>query len=877
MSDTNALFLEGYTLYTQGREAEALDCFDAVIAAAPDYWQARNNRAVLLQNAQRYEDALIDADHLLKLEAANASMTASTWAMRGRIMLMLNRFADTLACYARIRELDPAYSLDVYEEAFCRLSLGDYAAGWPLHEHRWQTQSMRATTMQLQQRGYSQPLWLGQEPLAGKTIFLWPEQGHGDTLQFCRYVHVVQRMGAKVILAANHAMLRLLKESFVHPDITVVLDLMSSPYTFDFHCPLMSLPLACGTDDLAKIPVDFPYLSAQAVDVQRYADRLTHQALRVGLVWAGGLRPNQPELQSIDTARSLRLTQFAPLLDLARTQAVQFFSLQMGAPAAQLKEQQGLPIVDLTADLSDWADTAALVANLDLVISCDTAVAHLAAAMGKPTWILSRFNGCWRWLAERDDSPWYPTVRLFRQTTRGDWAGVMEAVVAALRTDRPLANAVDSADSDNDAGLAQFAGQRYVDAAASFSQSIAFAPQRVDSYVSRSATRLQLQDYNGAIADADVALRLDPRSAKALNNRGLAYYDQENLTQALASYAQALTLDPDNHSAQWNQSLALLRAGEFELGWQRYERRLEGSLSQPLQRAKYGKPRFLDAVTAQNLAGKTILLWPEQGHGDVMQFCRYAYELKRVGATVILEAYPSLFRLLEISFANTGIRVALDRTVSASEFDFHLPLLSLPLVCGTNSLDKIPANAPYLFAAPQEAQAWQDHLTNQGLQRALRVGLVWAGGHRPHQPIDAKVDAARSLRLGQYAPLAAIAQTKNVQFFSLQVGEPAKQIKEEPDFSIIDLTADLHDWADTAALIANLDLVISCDTAVAHLAAAMGKPTWILSRFNGCWRWLQEGADSPWYPAVRLFRQKTRGDWAPVIAEVAAALSSYNA
>lgn len=873
MSDTNALFLEGYTLYTQGREAEALDCFDAVIEAAPDYWQARNNRAVLLQNAQRYEDALIDVDYLLKLDAVNAG----TYAMRGRIMLRLNRFADALACYVRVRELDPTYALDVYEEAFCRLSLGDYATGWLLHEHRWQTQSMRATTMQLQQRGYSQPLWLGQEPLAGKTIFLWPEQGHGDTLQFCRYVHVVQRMGAKVILAANHAMLRLLKESFVHPDITVVLDLMGSPYAFDFHCPLMSLPLACGTGDLAKIPVDFPYLFPQAGDVRRYADHLTHQALRVGLVWAGGPRPNQPELQSIDTARSLRLTQFAPLLDLARTQAVQFFSLQLGSPAAQLQEQQGLPIIDLTADLSDWADTAALVANLDLVISCDTAVAHLAAAMAKPTWILSRFNGCWRWLAERDDSPWYPTVRLFRQATRGDWAGVVEAVVAALRADRPLANALDSADRYNDVGLAQFAAQRYVEAAASFSQAIAFAPQRVDSYVSRSATRLQLQDYSDAIADADVALRLDPRSAKALNNRGLAYYEQERLAQALASYAQALTLDPDNHSAQWNQSLALLRAGNFELGWPRYERRLEGSLSQPLQRAKYDKPRFLAAATAQNLAGKTILLWPEQGHGDVMQFCRYAHELKTLGATVILEVYPSLLRLLEIAFTNTGIRIALDGAVHHSEFDFHLPLLSLPLVCGTNSLDKIPANTSYLFAAPQEAQAWQDRLTLSGLYSGLRVGLVWAGGHRPHQPIDARVDAARSLRFEQFAPLAALTRTKNVQFFSLQVGEPAKQIREAPDFPIIDLTADLHDWADTAALIANLDFVIACDTAVAHLAAAMGKPTWVLSRFNGCWRWLQDRDDSPWYPTVRLFRQKMRGDWATVIAEVAAALSSYNA
>ena len=139
-------------------------------------------------------------------------------------------------------------------------------------------------------------------------------------------------------------------------------------------------------------------------------------------------------LQGIDEVRALRLRQFAPVLDLARTQAVQFFSLQIGEPAQQLQEQQGLPIIDLTAGLSDWADTAALIANLDLVISCDTAVAHLAEAMGKPTWILSRFNGCWRWLQDRDDSPWYPTVRLFRQKARGDWGAVIAEVVTALRS-----------------------------------------------------------------------------------------------------------------------------------------------------------------------------------------------------------------------------------------------------------------------------------------------------------------------------------------------------------------------------------------------------------------------------------------------------------
>ena len=436
MSDVVTLFHQGYTLYKEGHEVEALSCFDAVIAAAPDYWQARNNRAVLLQNAERFEDALVDADYLLKLEAANAGMSAGTWAMHGRIMLRLNRFADALVSYARVRELEPSYPLDVYEEAFCRLSLGDYAAGWPLHEARWHTDSMQAATTQLEQRGYAQPMWLGQESLVGKIIFLWPEQGYGDTLQFCRYVHVVQQMGAKVILATNQPMMRLLKNAFTHPDIEVVLDLVSNPYAFDFHCPLMSLPLACGTDSLGKIPSQIPYLFADAQSRQQWQTALQaipHKGLRIGLLWAGGPRPNQPTLQSIDAARSLRLPQFAPLFDFAQTSPVQFFSLQLGEPALQLQEQQGFPIIDLTAGLTNWADTAGLIANLDLVIACDTAVAHLAAAMGKPTWVLSRFNGCWRWLQDRDDSPWYPTVRLFRQTTRADWAGVMSAVVIALQ------------------------------------------------------------------------------------------------------------------------------------------------------------------------------------------------------------------------------------------------------------------------------------------------------------------------------------------------------------------------------------------------------------------------------------------------------------
>jgi hypothetical protein len=327
-------------------------------------------------------------------------------------------------------------SADPFLEIFQLLSAGDFANGWPLHEQRWYAESMTATAAQLAQRNFQVPLWLGKESLAGKTIFIWPEQGHGDVLQFVRYAAVVADLGARVLLAAHTSTIKLLTQSLTHPNIEVVLDLEEHAYQFDFHCPVMSLPLACGTDSLDKIPSLTPYLFAdpQAALVWRERMNAVHAfspeaTTRVGLVWAGGAR------LSIDPERSLQLSHFESLMALAKNGdagRMQFFSLQIGEAAKQLEFAPDFPIIDLTADLKDWADTAAFIANLDLVMTVDTAVAHLAAAMGKPTWILSRYNGCWRWLEDRDDSPWYPTVRLFRQKTRGDWDRVVAEVALAL-------------------------------------------------------------------------------------------------------------------------------------------------------------------------------------------------------------------------------------------------------------------------------------------------------------------------------------------------------------------------------------------------------------------------------------------------------------
>jgi hypothetical protein len=230
-------------------------------------------------------------------------------------------------------------------------------------------------------------------------------------------------------------------------------------------------------------------------------------------------------------------------------------------------------------------------------------------------------------------------------------------------------------------------------------------------------------------------------------------------------------------------------------------------------------------------------------------------------------------KLLRQSYAQHGIAVVADNE-PLPPFDVQCPMMSLPLACGTDSVNKIPAPIPYIFAKDEEVLHWKNRLAGhiqqgtQGNKIAKRVGLVWSGLMRTTNPLAAKMDAERSIDFEYLRPLLDL---PGIQWVSLQKGG---EIPEGAN--LLDLTADLNDWTDTAALVANLDLVISCDTAVAHLAASMGKPTWILSRYSGCWRWLDHRTDSPWYPSVRLFHQSAPGDWAGVVGEVAAALEMLN-
>ena len=312
--------------------------------------------------------------------------------------------------------------------AYLQLLTADYEAGWRQHEHRSILQSAIAST--------PVPHWQG-EPLDGRTLLLWSEQGLGDSLQFIRYLHPLARRvaadGGRIVFQPPPALHRLFANSFAPLRPTV--EIVSSDETvprFDAHCSLMSLPERMHTT-IATVPAEIPYLHADPLDVALWQDRLKSAVgLRVGLVWGGDSRKgHDPIFQRSDRRRSVLLEQLAPLFAIP---GVTYFSLQKGEPANQARTMSGNPYFpDFTGSINDFADTAALIANLDLVITVDTSVCHLAAAQGREVWLLNRWDTCWRWLVERDDSPWYPTLTQYRQTTNGEWGSVIARIEQALR------------------------------------------------------------------------------------------------------------------------------------------------------------------------------------------------------------------------------------------------------------------------------------------------------------------------------------------------------------------------------------------------------------------------------------------------------------
>lgn len=370
-------------------------------------------------------------------------------------------------------------------------------------------------------------------------------------------------------------------------------------------------------------------------------------------------------------------------------------------------------------------------------------------------------------------------------------------------------------------------------------------PRDIETIRWLAFTSHETGDDDKALRYFELALSIAPESPDVWNNLGIYRHERGQLNEAITAYENALRYNPNHAPAHQNFAATLLKLGDYARGWKEYEWRWKNTLNAADRR--YPQPRW----RGEALNGKTLLLWAEQGLGDTIQFVRYAQILARFGGRVVLECKPSLRRLLERA---PGIHIVVATGSPLPPFDYHCPLLNVMQLVGT-TIDTIPADVPYLLPAPETAIAWAAKLSGYD---KYRIGLAWAGNP------EHRKDRRRSIAISQLAPLLTMS---DVTFFSLQVGSASAQLRSDEFARIVDMTGEIEDFEDTAALIASIDLVITVDTAVAHLAGAMHKPVWMLSRFDGCWRWLDQNI-TPWYPSMRIFRQPAPKDWATVISVV---------
>lgn len=404
----------GTVHYELGALDEAVTCYRQALRLAPDFTEALGNLGNALRRRGDYDEALSISQHLLHLKPDSAEAHNNL----GTVLYKLRRLDEALACFEQSLRLKPDHAQAHYNRALVWLLTGDLARGFEEYEWRWR------------RRGYAlppfrQPAWDGS-PLAGKAILLYAEQGLGDTFQFIRYARHVQEQGGAVLVACHRPLLPLLSRC---KNVAHFAPLDAHPLDFTVQAPLMSLPRLLGTL-LAKVPADVPYLFPDPELAAQWRTELSKlEGLKVGIAWQGDPR------NEYDRQRSAGLAHFE---ELARLAGVRLISLQKGAGVEQLPAlAERVPVTDLGSRLDErsgaFMDTAACMRSLDLVITVDSAIAHLAGGLGVPVWVALPYSPDWRWLLDREDSPWYPTMRLFRQTAAGDWSGVFQRIAAELK------------------------------------------------------------------------------------------------------------------------------------------------------------------------------------------------------------------------------------------------------------------------------------------------------------------------------------------------------------------------------------------------------------------------------------------------------------
>ena len=894
----------GNLFYGRGEFARALVHFEAACALQPLADEYRFMLAKCLLELQSMERA--EAELLVVLRHKPAD--ADAWGTLARLWTERHCMPQALRCFERGLQARPDYAGLIYNRGLARLLAGDLAGGFADYERRFDVPDFPSKRLKS-----TKPLWNGQ-PLPSQTLLVHAEQGLGDTLQFLRYIDLLAAQCQRVLLLIQESLTPLV---VLPPNVELVHEGARTP-AYDWVCPLLSVPHLMGLSQ--DVPATLPYLRLEPERSATWVPRFAAPGLRVGLVWAGN------PAHKNDANRSMALSALAPVLAL---EGATFYSFQVGARSAdlaQLPPELQAKVVDLSADLHDFGDTAAALQHLDVLVCVDTSICHVAGALGLPVWLLIPWMPDWRWLLEREDSPWYPSVRILRQPRYRDWGSVL----ATLAKDLKDLASPQSASGKRRAALAH----DYVEqgrvllernepalAAPAFWRALRECPTHARAASALAIVAFRTGHTHAAVMFGQRACRQAPSDPEAWSNCGAFMKAAGLLQEALHYQRTAVKMAPGNAQAQsnlgntlgalglWDEALqaaqaavaltrnapeyqynlgiALKETAQFDIALQAFRQaqstpqgHIKAALHQSLLELLTGDfaagwPRYesrWQQPDAKEKRSFTQPLWTGQDlqgkrilvHAE-QGFGDTLQFLRFVPLLAQRGAYVILVVQAEVHSIAARVQGLGHIVPSGAElppFDYQCPLLSLPAGFGT-TVQTVPATVPYLQADPAKLAHWQQRL---GPAKRYRIALVWAG--RPTHGNDAN----RSLRLAQ---LQGLLQLEQVEFLSVQKGDAVAQLAElPPDCKVTNLSAEISSFEDTAAILSLVDELITVDTSVAHLAGGLGVKVRVLLPLIPDWRWLLSRTDSPWYPSARLYRQTKRQDWSAPLKNLLKAVRS---
>jgi len=778
----------------------------------------------LLRKQKRYDDAILVAQQAAALFEQDISLLfnlAFCATVTGKITIALDTYERILQrqpnnanvlynmgfalkmsgnpraairAYQKAIEADPTNKKAEFALALAQLNAGDLQKGWK----RYEQEQLGAGSINAEKLH----TWLKNGQLADKRILVHFQGGFGDTMHFCRYLKELKNRGAYIILTTKKPLVPLMS---LCPYIDEIVLAGGEKPPFHSQTTVMALPSLFNSSE-ETIPRDIPYLFADeqlTKEWEEFFQRKNNGKLQIGLNW--GADAKNDECRPPAGNRSIPVELLHPLDAL--NDVADFYCLQKGVTEISMP-QGNLNIKTFGPDFDRshgaFMDTAAIMKQLDLVITVDTSIAHLAGALGVPVFVLLPYCVDWRWIAGRTDSPWYPTMKLFQQKIPMSWEPVVQNVVTEIKKS---------------------------------------APQQL---LARGNKLYSEHKFEEALQLFEQLNKHYPNNFSILHNIGFTLAELNKPHEALKKYEHALELKPDHIGLHFNTALAYLAAGDYKKGWQEYEWRWQ-------HHGKNLQDLPFEIWNNENLVGKTILLRCEGALGDCMQFIRYAQLVKKCGATVVVQTLPPLKKLLSLC-------PYIDQIISTEEtipdVDFQISLMSLPHKFETE-INTVPNKTPYLYADETLTEKWSQLFD----PHVLNIGICWQADQ--HNDAQRPPLAKRSVPVALFAELA---HAPGVKLFNLQ-----KNSDEEIEFDLHDFGPDFDTtngrFMDTAAVIKQLDLVITVDTSIAHLAGALGTQTWVLLPFKSDWRWMTERTDSPWYPNMKLYRNE-KTTWNLLIKQV---------